>query len=64
MNLCHAAHFDKLSADQDNAEAQFKYGHMIHHGDGMMVNRSVAAQYLRYEINMKEKMTEFARKSA
>jgi TPR repeat protein len=45
MNQSHAAYYYKLSADQDFAEAQYDYGSLPFHGEGISMNKSLAAHY-------------------
>jgi TPR repeat protein len=42
-NKEHAVHYFTLSADQGNAIAQFDYDVMLVGGDGILVNKSLAA---------------------
>jgi TPR repeat protein len=36
-----------LSADQGHAAAQFNFGGMVFHADGLLMNKSLAAHYFR-----------------
>jgi TPR repeat protein len=47
MNLSEAAHYFKLSADQENADGQFYYGRCREHGRGVAVNLSAAVRYYK-----------------
>jgi TPR repeat protein len=58
MNKALAAHYSNLLADHGNFEGQFKYGYLVHAGGGMRKNISVAPQYLKYIINLKERMAQ------
>jgi TPR repeat protein len=37
----------KLSSDQGNAKAQCNYGSMLFGGEGVLMNKSLAAYYLK-----------------
>jgi hypothetical protein len=52
-------HYLKFSADQGRAEAQFKYGVMLFYGDGISMNKSLAAHYFKLSADQGQADAQF-----
>jgi TPR repeat protein len=53
MDKAEAVHYLKLSADQGNADAQFRYGLQLAKGEGVGRDRMQAAHYYKLAADQK-----------